>query len=165
MAVSRIESFWRLPGCSELCQQDDHDPFGHESSGYARGLAGRPGMIVRTGCLTIDLYSGDVIVAGRPVRLSGREWGVLSYLAERVDTHCTVNEIVAAVWGQEWIGSPGYGRGRYAVSSSAVQLLRTTTTNLRKKLGPAGRLIVAGLPGSRTGAGRRLVQEPQEGRP
>lgn len=128
VADTRAGYDWRLPGCGPYCRPGAHDPLAHEEYGrrQERGLLQVP--VVRTGSLAVDLVRDIATVDGDEVHLSVREWDLLVYLAAWVGVWRTLDEIVEAVWGPEWVPSSG-------------TLMSTTVNRLRTRLGPAGALI------------------------
>lgn len=126
MTVSPIR--WQLPGCGDRCRRRSHDPEAHEEYGYRRAPADRQTTIVRTGTLIVDLHRGTIHVDGVEVHVSGREWEVLAYLAERVGRNCPSREIAKAIWG-----------GLLPVRDE--QNINTVINRLRQRLGAAAVLI------------------------
>src|SRR3954464_9990242 len=57
---------------------------------------------LRAGRLTLDLLRRAVDVAGRPVALSEREFGVLRHLMARAGRPCTREELLADVWDMDF---------------------------------------------------------------
>lgn len=143
MNVSRLHD-WRLPGCGGGCAPRRHDPAAHEAYGYARALA-EAGVSDRceVGPLAVDFREQRAYVRGVPVALSGREYALLAYLARRAGRFCSNDDILAAVWGPEWVT----GRRRLYPDGSAYRqdhrVVIVAASRLRLKLGPAGALIAA----------------------
>lgn len=157
MSVARIDG-WRLAGCGSFCRPRSHDPASHEEYGrlLERGVLHR--LVVRTGPLVVDLRTERVTVNGAEVHLSGREWGVLAYMAERPGQWHPIEAIIRAVWGSEWITrlrrrNPNGGVYRADLRPHAV-----TEHRLRYKLGPAASLIESQR--SMRGLRRLRIEEP-----
>jgi two-component system KDP operon response regulator KdpE len=98
--------------------------------------------IVRTGDLTVDLGRRSVERAGRTIRLSPKEYDLLSELALNLGRAVPHAALLKAVWGSE---------------TAEVQYLRVYVGQLRQRLGePAdGPLLV-----SEPGVGYRLAELP-----
>jgi len=77
---------------------------------------------IEIGHFRIDGQSHSVHVKGQEVRLTPKEFDVLSYLARHPDKVVTHRSLLAAVWGDTSIGQPEY--------------LRVFIGQLRKKLEP-----------------------------
>lgn len=73
------------------------------------------------GNLNIDTLTHAVRLGGWPVTLSGREFSILSHLADNLDTTVPFTDMLVSVWGEEQRNSHG--------------LLNTNTARLRIKLG------------------------------
>ncbi|HOT92483.1 MAG TPA: response regulator transcription factor [Anaerolineae bacterium] len=58
------------------------------------------------GDLVIDPTAHTVTVAGRPVDLAPREFDLLTVLAQEAGRVLSVDELLARVWGAEYIGEP-----------------------------------------------------------
>jgi DNA-binding response OmpR family regulator len=58
------------------------------------------------GDLTVDPGAHTVVVRGQPVELRPREFALLHTLALHPATVVTVNDLLASVWGAEYIGEP-----------------------------------------------------------
>jgi two-component system KDP operon response regulator KdpE len=80
-----------------------------------------------SGELAVDLARHAVTVSGSEVHLTPKEFELLRLLVRNGGRLLTHREVLAAVWG-----------GAY---TEDTQVLRTHMANLRKKLGPSGRLI------------------------
>lgn len=93
---------WRGAGCGDQCLPRSHDPISHERYGYATAMAELRHVIVRTGSLTVNLSTRKVYVNDASVFLPGRELDVLIYLAERLGSFCSSEEIGIAIWGKQW---------------------------------------------------------------
>lgn len=147
---------WRGPGCGPDCLPRSHDPAAHERYGYEQAMAEQRASIVRTGPLTIDLGdSGRVWVEGVEIALTDREWHVLAHLARNLGRFCPNDEVIAAVWGPEYVSETRRVRpDGYSVRTDH-QILNVTIHRLRPKLGTARALISRGTPGNRN-PGRRL---------
>jgi len=86
----------------------------HSTSGTAQ---------VRLGNVEIDFRSRRVTVHGKPVRLSTKEFDLLSYLASHPNRAIPHEELLRAVWG------PEYGEH--------LEYLRVFVNRLRKKIEPS----------------------------
>jgi len=64
-----------------------------------------PSGPVRVGDVEIHLERHEVLVGGRPVALSRKEFQVLSLLAGARGAVCSRDRIVAEVWGRPWPGA------------------------------------------------------------
>jgi hypothetical protein len=134
-----------------------HDPMSHYLQGVTDAEERHRLKIVRTGCLTVELSAQRVRVEERIIEVPGREWGILAYLAERLGAWCPTDDIVASVWGKEWLTMSPYGlRG----ARTPVCLVRVTTGRLKQRLGPAGTLISSSRERGLFGSGRRLERVP-----
>lgn len=60
---------------------------------------------LRVGALHIDLRTRQVSYSSRPVTLTPREYDLLLYLARDPETVLTREQIIAAVWDENWWGS------------------------------------------------------------
>jgi DNA-binding response OmpR family regulator len=58
------------------------------------------------GDLIIDLAAHTVTVAGRPVDLAPREFDLLAALAQEAGRVLSVDDLLARVWGAEYVGEP-----------------------------------------------------------
>jgi two-component system, OmpR family, KDP operon response regulator KdpE len=76
--------------------------------------------VVRTGPLTIDLVSRAVVVDGRQVTLTRKEYRLLHLLASHVGLVITHDQLIRGIWDN--------------ASSNSVQYLRTLMRKLRGKL-------------------------------
>ena len=90
--------------------------------------------VIRTGELEIDLGRRTVSKAGEPLRLSPKEYGLLSELAVNLGRTLTHRQLLKAVWGSD---------------HAEIQYLRVYIGQLRQKLG-------AGILSSEPGVGYRL---------
>lgn len=145
----------RLPGCSDQCMMRSHDPLAHEAYGYLRAQYESPERIIRTGPLVVDMIHRTVTVEGQEVLVSRREWGILAYLAVRIGRWCDHDDVVAAVWGKEWVTEKTYSYKGYRATYG---LLASATHRLKLRLGPAGYLISTTR--HRHQSTRRLEMEP-----
>jgi two-component system, OmpR family, KDP operon response regulator KdpE len=97
---------------------------------------------VRTGELEIDLGRRSVLKSGQALRLSPKEYGLLSELALNLGRTLTHRQLLRAVWGSD---------------HSEIQYLRVYVGQLRHKLG-------AQMLSSEPGVGYRLeAREPVGG--
>ena len=85
-------------------------------------LAQRPSSRITIGPLTIDSLHNEVIVNGKTVRLTPTESKMLHLLAVNTNTVCTLEQIVAHVWGFGNEGDTG--------------LVKAHIRHLRKKVEP-----------------------------
>jgi len=93
----------------------------------AEPIAGQPAHVA-VGPIELDLVHRELHIDGEVVRLTAKEFDVLSFLAQHAGKTCTREMILAAVWGT------GYGR--------EAQYLHAYVHRLRQKLqDPAGRLL------------------------
>ncbi len=92
--------------------------------------AGSPQVAVEAvavGPLSLDLVHYEARVAGEPVELTAKEFELLAYLARNAGKTCTHQMVLREVWGDAYGAEADY--------------LRVYVYRLRKKLGPAGRLL------------------------
>ena len=78
--------------------------------------------ILTVGDLTMDLNARQVLVRGREVKLTPKEFGVLKYLMSNPGKVVTHRALLLAVWGSE--------------SSEQTEYLRVFINQLRRKLEP-----------------------------
>lgn len=76
------------------------------------------------GQLTVDIAAKRVWVAGGPVRLTAREWGVLEFLVLRAGKIVSKEQIVSAISGAD--------------EDLNLNVVEVYISRLRNKLGPAG---------------------------
>jgi DNA-binding response OmpR family regulator len=62
-------------------------------------------QVLQVGPLQVDLRSRRVMVDDRPVRLTRKEFDLLTMLMEDAGTVRTRDEIIAKVWDENWYGS------------------------------------------------------------
>ncbi|MCD6289249.1 MAG: response regulator transcription factor [Anaerolineae bacterium] len=74
-------------------------------SRWARRAIAKPTALV-VGDLMIDPDAHEVIVAGRRVELPPREFDLLCVLASEAGRVLSVDELLARVWGAEYVGEP-----------------------------------------------------------
>lgn len=96
------------------------------------------------GRLVVDVARAEVMVRGRPIELSATEYRLLVFLARRPDRVVSPGEILAAVWGSEYVNELGYVK-------SYVRLVRRKIEENPR----IPRYLV-----SRRGLGYTLVSEP-----
>ena len=60
----------------------------------------------QVGNLIVDLPRRQATVDGRRVPLTKLEFTVLAFLSSRNGEVCTRSEVIAAVWGPNWVGAP-----------------------------------------------------------
>ena len=81
-----------------------------------------PGQDVEaTGSLHLDRRTRRAVVAGRELDLTSKEFDLLAFLAREPGTVCRREDIIAAVWDENWWGS--------------TKTLDVHVASLRKKLG------------------------------
>ncbi|MGY1782586.1 winged helix-turn-helix domain-containing protein [Geodermatophilus sp. SYSU D01036] len=73
------------------------------------------------GALTVDRRGRQVLLSGRPLELTGKEFDLLALLAEEPGTVRRREEIIARVWDENWWGS--------------TKTLDVHVASLRRKLG------------------------------
>jgi hypothetical protein len=101
-----------------------------------------PATVVRTGSLVVDLVDEQVYVHGAEISLSEREWGVLAHYARNVGRPCAHDDVLASVWGPEYVTGIRKPRpGRSGTWSCERQMLSVTMVRLRAKLGDARGLL------------------------
>jgi DNA-binding response OmpR family regulator len=128
---------WLLRTCGPPCKPGDHDPHWHEAMGLLMALRTPPATVVRTGPLVVHLRNRVVTVDGAEVSLSPRETDLLIYLATHLGRCCRTYEILAAVWGTEWITGRKNRHGRRA----DLHVVTVYANRLRGRLGAAAELI------------------------
>lgn len=150
---------WKLPGCGVECYPRNHDPRAHELHGFLLATLTPPVRVVRTGGLTIDLETRRVMVDGKPIVTTPLEEVYLAYLAERLGRWCPARDVLRAVWGassEYRVRALKKGGGyRYADTG----MVTTFRNRLRKKLGPAARLIETMRTPHDGGSRSRLIDE------
>ena len=100
--------------------------------------------VLRRGPLLLDLERMEARLEGNPLPLTRREFALLAYLAERPGRVCTREELLEAVWGPDYLGTPR------TVDQHVLQL--------REKLGEdpkAPRYLLTVF-----GVGYKLAEEP-----
>ena len=102
----------------------------------------RGGGRVRVGDLDIDTAARVVLLAGRPLDLSAKEFALLRVLAAEPTRVFTKAELLRTVWGQRSIGT--------------TRTLDSHACRLRRKLGADGGRFVVNV----WGVGYRLVDAP-----
>lgn len=107
-----------------------------------------PARIVKTGALAIDLDALTVAVGGREIHLTPNERRIVLLLANRAGQIVPAHEIVAEVWGPEYV---------VGTLTAYANTLRAHLNRCRPKLGAAGSLVET-LPGF----GYRLVLKDQQ---
>ena len=85
-------------------------------------LQAEPAVRIEVGPLQVDTRTREVTFAGRPVTLTPKEYDLLVYLARDPDTVHTREQIIEAVWDENWWGS--------------TNTLDVHVASLRKKLAP-----------------------------
>jgi two-component system KDP operon response regulator KdpE len=89
--------------------------------------------VIKVGEVSIDLVHHEAHVARSPVRLTSKEFGVLSFLMRNEERVCTHEMILTAVWG------PSYAR--------ESQYLHVYLNRIRQKLGESSGLFLRAVPG------------------
>jgi two-component system, OmpR family, KDP operon response regulator KdpE len=109
-------------------------------AGVAAGSGEQQGLReIEAGPLHLDLVHHEATIAGKPLELTRREFGVLAYLARYRGRVCTHRMILEAVWGPRYADDARY--------------LREYAYRLRRKLGdPHGAFLR-----TRPGIGYQLV--------
>ena len=87
-----------------------------------RSEATSSATVLTAGDLTMDLNTRQVLVGGREVKLTPKEFGVLRYLVGNAGKVITHRALLLAVWGSE--------------SSEQTEYLRVFINQLRRKLEP-----------------------------
>jgi DNA-binding response OmpR family regulator len=64
-----------------------------------------PAEVVEWGDVTVDLAAQRVLVDGRPVMLTRKEFQVLALISAGQGTVCTRERLVAQAWGRSWRGA------------------------------------------------------------
>jgi DNA-binding response OmpR family regulator len=67
---------------------------------------GKPNHVLVVGDLQVDPQAHTVICAGRSIDLSPREFDLLALLATQPEKVFSTEEILAQVWGAEFVGQP-----------------------------------------------------------
>ncbi len=99
----------------------------------------QPAPRIEIGLLQIDTRRRSVVFAGQPVALTPKEYDLVVYLARDPDAVHTREQIIEAVWDENWWGS--------------TKTLDVHVASLRKKLAPETIETVRGV-------GFRLVEGP-----
>lgn len=132
---------WWRPDCGDGCSEEGHDLDAHVMHGRLLERQERAGQIVRTGPLTVDLTTETVSVNGHEIRLSRREYDLLAYLARHLGQWRRGEQILAAVWGPEWVTRAWRTRAGAKPTRADTNILNTNRHRLRVRLGPAGVLV------------------------
>jgi DNA-binding response OmpR family regulator len=97
----------------------------------------RPGASrLRVGPLEVDVFTREVLLDGKPLHLSKKEFALLRALAEDPTRVFTRDELLHGVWGYQ--------------SAAATRTLDSHASRLRRKLSPAGRGFVVNVWGDRS---------------
>lgn len=83
--------------------------------------------------LTVNLRSRRVFVGDQDVRLTKTEYALMAELAQQLDSVITHDELLARVWGPEYVGASHY--------------LHVYFGRIRKKLGPVVDQFLESVPG------------------
>jgi two-component system KDP operon response regulator KdpE len=97
-----------------------------------------PAAVVDVGPLSCDVVHRAATLDGQPLRLTGKEFDLLAFLARHAGKVCTHQMILREVWG--------------ATYSSEANYLRVYAHRLRRKLGAHGSMLV-----THAGIGYELV--------
>ncbi len=89
--------------------------------------------LIKCGDLEVDLVHREASLSGERVRLTGKEYDVLSFLARHSGRTCTYQMILSAVWGV------GYG--------DEAQYIHAYVHRLRQKLNDASDEMICTVPG------------------
>jgi len=95
---------------------------------------------IEVGRLEVDLVHHMARLAGTDLRLTGKEFDLLAYLARHAGKVCTHQMILRDVWGSAYGAESHY--------------LRVYAHRLRRKLGPAGEMLR-----TQPGVGYQLVDD------
>jgi DNA-binding response OmpR family regulator len=148
----------RLPGCSHSCQRrryfnedtgglywaTDHDPATHEQYGAAWALHRDSHLVFRTGPFEFDGRRNRGAVHGQPVSFTPRESEILIFLGRNLGQVVPYRDIMAEVFQDP--NCRFHARGKYEGQSAGWHLINVNITRIRKKLGPAARLLVTRKP-------------------
>jgi two-component system KDP operon response regulator KdpE len=110
----------------------------------SRANEASPATEVTVGPIRCDLLHRTALLDGEPLRLTAREFDLLSFLARHAGMVCTHQMILKEVWGSTY--------------STEANYLRVYANRLRRKLGDRGDLLV-----THAGIGYELVGRPSEG--
>lgn len=77
----------------------------HHSNGNNNHHEGPPSFSYNDGYLSIDIERHEVLIHGKRVKLTRREFRLLAYLARNAGKLLTFERILANVWGEEYQGS------------------------------------------------------------
>jgi two-component system, OmpR family, KDP operon response regulator KdpE len=91
------------------------------------------GSVITVGEVSIDLVHHEAHIKGAPVRLTSKEFGVLSFLMRNEEKVCTHEMILTAVWGAPY--------------SRESQYLHVYVNRIRQKLGADSGLHLQAVPG------------------
>jgi len=91
------------------------------------------GTALSYGSLALDLVHREAVVDGHPLRLTAREFDLLSFLTRHAGRVCTHEMILKGVWGA------AFGRER--------QYLHAYVHRLRHKLGASPGIVIDTVPG------------------
>jgi len=72
------------------------------------GVRDRGPLVFESGDLVVDFRNREVFLAGRNVRLSPKEYSILSMLLQNSGRVVTHEQILSHVWGPEYVGATGY---------------------------------------------------------
>lgn len=104
--------------------------------------------LFRSGPLTVDLVGRHVLMQGKEVHLTPKEYSLLRFLISQAGRVVTHRQILEEVWGP--------------ANAEDVQYLRVLMRALRRKIEPPGRDRPRELIATKSGVGYRLLQLPSE---